>query len=82
MSSLRELKQKYFVVSNMFRNEPRQDCPRCHGTGEYLSGNGNMHYCFCLFMDNDIPTDLLTAAHDIFNDMARSLGDSHHDNHL
>lgn len=69
MADLHELKQKYSIAADRFRNEPRQDCPRCHGAGEYLSRQGRMHFCFCLFVDKDIPTNLLQAAHDIFNEM-------------
>jgi hypothetical protein len=77
--NLIKLKQKYHIEKALY--EPRNDCPRCHGSGEYISGLGTEHFCFCIFIDPEIDIELLQATNDAFNKMASDFKKELHDEH-
>ena len=68
MQTLTELQAKY--PKTHFNHGPYEECPRCHGEGEYMSGLKKLTFCFCLFVDHDYP-EFLQAAHEAFNDLAK-----------
>lgn len=40
-----ELQEKY--PEHQVKYEPLENCPRCHGTGEYINGLNKTGLCFC-----------------------------------
>jgi len=71
MTTLKQIKAKYPTVKG-FKYSPYENCPRCHGNGEYKSGLGTMTFCFCLFVGSDNPK-WLQITHDIFNNLGKRL---------
>ena len=71
MASLDELRQKYPASATSFKFDPRHDCPRCMGAGEYICGNGNLHFCFCIFIETDVPVEYLKVLDNAFNRLGK-----------
>jgi hypothetical protein len=65
MGKLEMLRSRY-PDNESLKYEPLESCPRCHGTGEYLSGLGEWSACFCLYIDPEF-ANLFPDIHDWFN---------------
>lgn len=44
-----EIEKKYGIKAN---HEPKADCSKCAGAGEWTTKSGKQTFCICLFVDH------------------------------